>query len=258
MKVEIHPDYEHLRDWVEGIPGSVPDEAGIIRDYRNVLYKERVGGETFVVKKFKRPNLFNRFVYGTFRKTKARRSFEHARRLSAMGIETAPPVAYIEIRKGGLFHTGYFISANLSYPLLKEAVEHPDREKIWQDFALFTADLHRRGVNHRDYNTENIFFRKNESGNYVFALIDINRMTFRPLSKRKCVDSLKRLGLPLSVLVRIMERYTEVRGWNTEVWCGTLLLKRGVDLRGRIKQEAKHIKNSIKGFFEDAMTRYAH
>lgn len=48
------------------------------------------------VKAFGRPRFPNNFVYGSIRKSKARRSFEHALRLRTLGFTTPLPYGYAE------------------------------------------------------------------------------------------------------------------------------------------------------------------
>ncbi len=78
-------------------------------DRRNTVRKiELTGGRIFVLKQYKRPTRLNQFAYTLFRKSKARRAYEYALRLQQLGFETAAPVAYLEISRHGLFHTGIF------------------------------------------------------------------------------------------------------------------------------------------------------
>lgn len=98
---------------------------------RNVVERVKVGEDIIVIKRYKRPTIANCIVYTFFRKNKARRSFEYAKRLLKIGIDTAKPIAYIELNSYGFFHTGYYISEWLLYtPLQKIFAETKEKEKI--------------------------------------------------------------------------------------------------------------------------------
>ena len=63
-----------------------------------------------VVKSFRTPNIINRWVYGVFRPSKAKRSFEHAQMLLDIGVGTPRPVGYLNIRKGLMFDRSYYVT----------------------------------------------------------------------------------------------------------------------------------------------------
>lgn len=252
VKIVINPKYTHLADFIEALPRHNAPIGAVLRDFRNILQKVSVGGEDLVVKQYKRPTLLNRIVYSFFRKSKARRSYEYALRLHGMGVDSPEPVAYIETRKNGLFHIGYFVSVCLKDPMLDSIGQYDPltQHRILTDFAEFTVDLHRRGIMHYDYNPSNIFFRE-VGGSYRFALIDINRMRFKKPSKKKCLQSLQGLSLPLPLLVYTMGRYCELRGWNVEFFSGALLLRRGgFSLKHKTKHHLKLQIQKSKHFFQ--------
>lgn len=234
MKVVINPSYSHLSDFVFKLPEQTYSKESIIRDNRNVLSKVTVDGCTMVVKKYKKPSLFNRFIYSFFRKTKTRRAYEYALRLEELGVGTAAPVAYIEQKRGGLFHTGYFVSMFLPYPLMTSySSESKDTaDKILDDFITFTASIHEKGIIHYDYNFSNILYNK-EGDSYRFYLIDINRMKFGCYSQKKCVRVLRVIGLDLPLFISVNERYANLRGWNPEFFCAKLLIGRARNNRFR-------------------------
>lgn len=86
-------------------------------------------------------------------------------------------------------------------------------------FARFVAELHEKGIDHRDFNQGNILCGYSpEKGQWRFELIDINRMRFldRPLTPRQCMINLRRLSCPAPAFLYILDRYAEVRGWNID------------------------------------------
>jgi len=248
MKIVINPAYSHLSEFIERIPEGRYSRDMVFRNNRNTIEKITVENTPLVIKKYKRPTLFNCAVYTFLRKTKAQRSFEYAFRLKDNGVSTAEPVAYIEIKEKGVFHTGYFISEYLDDELLN-TIENYDiqtKDKLIEDFSHFTVSLHEKGILHMDYNSSNILFRR-EGDDFRFSLIDINRIHFGYLTRRKCLKGLKTMGFELPTLVRIAERYAELRGWNPDIFTGALLIKRGMNLPGRIKKKLK----SFLGLFKE-------
>ena len=115
MKVHIHPHYAAYESYIRAIPSEEYEREEVYCNRRNTVERVRFGDKDFVIKKYKRPALINCLIYTWFRKSKAQRAFEYAELFLQRGIETAPPVAYIEIKKNGFFHTGYFISEYLPY-----------------------------------------------------------------------------------------------------------------------------------------------
>ena len=51
---------------------------------------------TLNIKSFKKPFIINQIIYGYLRKSKAKRSFEHAKILIDKGIGTPNPIAFSE------------------------------------------------------------------------------------------------------------------------------------------------------------------
>ena len=94
----IHPDFEALRGFVLSLPERFEKNEGIvIHKGRNELRKMTYGGLDLVVKSFHRPNLVNRFVYGVFRPSKAKRSYDHARMYQEIGVGTPAPGGYLNV-----------------------------------------------------------------------------------------------------------------------------------------------------------------
>ena len=247
MKLIVNPKYEHLTEFLKRIPeGSVKADV-VYKHNRNIVTRVTHKGTDLVIKQFKVPNKLNRFIYTWLRESKACRSFEYAGRLLSAGIDTAEPIAYIEIKKTGLFHTGYFISSFLDHDLLFKIDHSPfdiaANQDIIRDFAKFTADMHAKHIFHKDYNSGNIFYHK-EGDHYRFALIDINRMRFRKPNKNNVLDGFDRLTLSRIPTVEIAAAYATLRGWNPETLSGAVLMRKGVNMRKRIKKLLKRFTKS--------------
>jgi len=246
MKVVVTPRYKHRTDFISSIPTREKLDGTVLVDNRNTITAIDVDAERWVVKQFKRPTAFNRIVYTFFRKTKSERAYRNAERLLQMGYVTAAPIAYIELSRYGIFHTGYYISEWLSYDVLGRIDEHPQAEQleILDALAAFTVNMHLRGIYFYDFNVGNIMFRK-EDGEWKFALIDINRMKFykHPLIREQTVQVLKCLNLDPSQTGYFLSQYARLRGWNWKILNGAVLLKQGVNLKVRIRRMFKKILN---------------
>ena len=259
MKIIINPRYNYLAEFINNLPYTEPVPEIVYQNRRNYVYKVNIKDTSLVVKKYKRPTLVNCVIYTWFRTGKAERSYEYAFKLKDMGLDTAEPVAYIIQKKLGFLHTCYYISEYLPHSLLGDCVEY-DRNtllNIVYDLAEYTYNLHKDGVYHYDYSLGNIMFHK-EGDKYRFTVLDINRVVFGYKRDRKRIKGLKRLGLPLPLFGVFIERYTQLAGLQTDLFFGTLLLRRGIHISGRVKRRykafIKHIKNAL---FKIKHFRYA-
>ena len=107
----IHPDFKNLEEFIVSIPERFQrNEGTVIHQGRNELRKMEYNGKEYVIKSFHSPHLINRFVYGIFRPSKAKRSYDHAEMLLKIGVGTPQPVGYMNIRSGLLFDKSYYIS----------------------------------------------------------------------------------------------------------------------------------------------------
>ena len=212
--VTIFPAYSGETDFI----CSVPEQFGLlgtaIHAKRNRLNKVEVGGEQWVIKSYRQPHLLNRYIYGLFRPSKARRAYEHALRLQKMQIPTPAPVAYLEVIKGFGLRESYFISQLCSYSHnFFEICEKPLDEvrHFLQHFTRFTFYLHERGVLHHDFSRGNILFEPDNDG-YRFSLIDINRMAFGPLSPKQRLRNFGRLRATPQLYAYIAHEYASLSG----------------------------------------------
>lgn len=243
MKIVINPQYASLEPFIRSIPSGDYAADEVYRNKRNTVHRVTVEGVPLVIKRYRKPNPINRFVYVNLRRSKARRSYEDAARLLAMDVGTARPVAYIEQRQGVMLHSAWFVSEWLPYSLLGSLSEEDIDQvrEVLTDFARFTYGLHARGICHHDYNENNIFYYRKQPGEpYSFAIVDINRLVFRKkLTRGRCVKEFHRLDLPLPALTYVGERYALLREWNAELFCGALLAGKALNPYWKIKKALK-------------------
>jgi tRNA A-37 threonylcarbamoyl transferase component Bud32 len=239
MKIVVNPLYTHLREFIGDIPNRNYKCDKVLEDRRNCIEKVTApDGTKLVIKRYKRPTYVNQVVYTFMRWSKAKRSYMYAARLLEKNIQTPEQVAYIEVFKWGIFHTGYYITRYISdEPLTNiSSFNTQEREAILYDLARFTYDLHLKGIKHGDYHIYNMFYR-HENERYIFTLIDINRMEFRrKMTRKACVREFQWLLLNRNDLIIVAEQYAILRGWNIDLFCGAIFMKRGIDIKGNSKK----------------------
>ena len=159
-----------------------------------------------VVKEFHAPRFPNSLIYGLFRKSKARRSFEYAQEL---GDLTPKPVSYHEVRKNGLLRESYYVSERSALPLtLREYLRSDrDRDTVLRTLGRFTALLHQKGFWPLDFTAGN--FLVSEDGTKM-QMVDLNRMKhvshLTPKQARKQFDKLPLTPEDINIILTAYEQ----------------------------------------------------
>lgn len=212
----VHKNYESLKPLLKDAIKHFSEMGEYVtQGERNVIKKVTIEGETFNIKKFKTPNVFQGFVYQFLRKSKAKRSFEYATKLIDCNIKTPFPVGYSETFSAGLKES-YYISKHVAYDFDFRDLIHqprfPDRKEILKQFAAFSYQLHENNINFLDHSPGNTLIKKAEDETYEFYLIDLNRMTFEPLNLDKRMHNLRRLWLSKTMIRILAEAYSILYG----------------------------------------------
>jgi len=195
------------QDLLIGIKEKFSASSTSIHKARNEIKIIQFQTKELVVKSFKIPNIFNRVVYTFFRDSKAKKSYDYSLKIINF---TPQPIGFIEFYEYGLLKNSYFISENFNYdftirePLLDE--NFPDREAIFRAFANFTLALHDNNIFHDDYSPGNILIKKEEQ-NFIFKIVDINRMKFIPLSADDRAKNFSKLWADEETLNLISNEY---------------------------------------------------
>jgi hypothetical protein len=186
---------------------------------RNVIKRIEIDGISMAVKSFKRPNWINRLVYRYWRKSKAHRSYIYAHKLVSLGIGTPQPIAFMETYGCGGIQRSYYFSLNIEADYtFRDLIHQPDladRDHLIEAFTKFTFNLHQKGVLFQDHSPGNTLIQIN--GNTPkFYLVDLNRMTFKNLSKSERIQNFARLT-PLKEMVdKMSETYARLTGWPVD------------------------------------------
>lgn len=217
----LHPDYKNLEAFMLSLPERFKNGEGtVIHKGRNELRTLEYNGQRYVVKAFHSPHIINRFVYGTFRPSKAKRSYDHAEMLLRIGVGTPQPVGYMNIRSGlgVLFDQSYYVSlestcTHIYQELFERKFEY--EEEVLRAIGRVTAVLHEHGYAHKDYGRANILFRKTPEGIRI-ELVDLNRMAIGPLDMKAGCKNFERLPATPQMHRWMAEEYAKARGFDTE------------------------------------------
>ena len=212
-----------------------------IHKARNEIKTIEFNSENLIIKSFKVPNTINKIVYTFFRDSKAKKSYANSIKI----IDFVPkPIGYIEFEKFGLIDESYFVSENFEYdftirePLLN--THFLDKKKIFKAFALFTHKLHENGIFHLDYSPGNILIKK-EDEEYIFKIVDINRMEFKPLGLDERLKNFSKLWAKDEDLEIIIKEYAKVSN-SEEKSCVKIALK-----YSQAHKDRKNAKKRLRG-----------
>ena len=205
----LNPDFEDVRKEVEHIAKIFDESEHVIHKGRNTLKIVLLGSYEVVIKKFSVPNFFNQFIYSTFRKSKAERSFRNSLEILDRGFVAPTPIAFIEERQWGRLKDSYYISTyEKEYqsirPFMDGLLQNND---LLQAFAEFTSQLHISGILHKDYSPGNILWKQNmPDTTYSFCLVDVNRMSIYSYDK-EYYKNLARLSTKRDITTFLAENY---------------------------------------------------
>jgi tRNA A-37 threonylcarbamoyl transferase component Bud32 len=219
MKVVINPEFQFLEKFLKRLPDCFDTEGKTIYKSRNEIKIYELNGLVLNVKSYKKPIFVNRVAYTFLRKSKARRAYENGLEVAARGFDTPKPIAFIELKEGGLLDKSYFVSVQCPYSrMFREFAEHPDitgREDILQALGVYMAALHQAGILHLDLSTGNILFEKDETGIH-FCLVDINRMRFQNIDQEVGCKNFERLRGSTDFFRVLAYSYAKTRGFDAE------------------------------------------
>ena len=184
----------------------------VLHQGRNTLYEHN----GLVIKAFAKPGFFKALWYGWFGKSKARRSYEYARQLLALGIATPEPVAYREVRVLGFLRESYYVSRKSLCPHTFQDLIGPmgPMSPVLPSIAMFIAKMHDAGVLHRDLSAGNILF--DDHGRV--EIVDLNRISWRrrPLDFKTGCKNFERLNICREALTVMARTYAEARGFDPD------------------------------------------
>ena len=216
MKFFINRKFKELTQFIHSLPDTFANQGEVIRNIRNEIRLIKTGDYSLVVKSYKTPNLFNRIIYGTFRKSKAERAYKYAELFLSKGIGSPTPVAYITERRNTLFTRSFYISLLSEcpytyYDLFEKEFDH--KNDILKAIAETTAQMHKNGFLHNDYTGGNILF-DDKNGEVSVEIIDLNRMSFKKIDESLGCKNFGKLRATEQMLEIMAEAYAKARGYE--------------------------------------------
>lgn len=212
---------EKLRPIFDSIAeNGLPDNCEVIyKGPRNLLATLDQG--TINVKQFGIPSFPNNFIYGKLRKSKARRSFEHAHRLLQLGFDTPLPYAYIEIYRRNAFgipmlRRSYYICRHLPLDNIRLWEGHPDLPELVDQWGAEIARLHAAGVWMKDHSAGNVLLGRKDNGGFTFSYVDLNRIRFGVHSTHRLLRMFKSVSTSAHFTLLLARAYARAAGKNEQ------------------------------------------
>ena len=240
-KFILNEEFKKFEYFLCNIKQFFKENSNTIHKARNELKVIEHENQKLVVKYFKIPHFINKIVYTFFKKSKAQKSYEYALKIKDF---TPKPIGYIEFYKFGLLDESYFVSEKFDYdftirePLLD--INFPNKNEIFKAFAQFTFDLHENGIYHLDYSPGNILIKK-ENDNFIFKIVDINRMKFLNMDLEKRAKNFSKLWAKDEDLEFIAKEYAKIYEKNNEEF-----ISKTISFSKKHKA-VKNLKKRLKG-----------
>ncbi len=250
-RIIISADYNGYKPFISEIPELFCNEEGqVIYNGRNQIRSFNDGSTKMIVKRFKRPDIIKKIIYSFFRKNKAEKAYINAFQILKRGFKTPKPIAYIREYKNGILNYVYYICEYTDYEPIKDYLncDNTFDNELAVAFGTYVAELHKKGIIHNDLNCTNVLFKK-ASGQYLFTLIDINRMQFKKeginFSKYECLDNLTKFSEFDDAYKTVLDGYLKARGWigDVDVYDEAIKIKLRHDMHWKRRKK-------ITGFFK--------
>ena len=241
IKYAINPKYEKdLKEFLLDIKKHFENDDHTIHKARNEIKIIPYRGKNFVVKSFKKPSALKALYYAK-NPSKAKRSFEYARKLGEL---TPEPIGYIEFYENSRLAESFYVSEHFAYNYtMKEVLRDPDfqnRTEVLEAFAVFSSKLHDLGVLHKDYSAGNILIKEENEG-YIFKIVDLNRMAFKTLTLDERLQNFDMLWASSEHMRIIATKYAQVNDLDTD-----RVVKKALYYSFRLKL-FKNFKKLLKG-----------
>ena len=200
-------------EFLKNLPENFDNIGTTIYAERNQIKVVDLNGHKLNIKKYCIPPIINRIFYSIgLRTPKCVSAFVNAQKILKHGFDTPKPYAYIIERQNGLIRHSYLISDQIENVRQVRACWGVN---FMRAFAIYTAQIHERGLFSRDYTSGNILCRK-ENGKYRFFLIDVNRFYFknRPLTLDEAPYNIYTSMTSEKDLCFFIRCYSEYRGMS--------------------------------------------
>lgn len=220
-QMKLAPEYESWREALTQTILHFSEQGQVIYDARNqIRIMDAPDGSEICIKRFHAPRFLNKWIYSYIRQPKAVRAYENAIRLNECDIHTPKVIGYVLVNKRGLLQESYLISCRSTLTRNMYEFRHHSLEgyeAIVRAFAQYTANMHDKGILHKDYSPGNILFDISQDGQVQFEVVDINRMRFnKPVSAQEGCRNFCRLWGKEDFFTLLSREYARARGLNEQ------------------------------------------
>lgn len=156
------------------------------------VYRVETAGRAFYLKQ-DHPGGVWRSLQHLVRRSAARREWARATEIARRGVATVRPVAWGELRRGGLVRESFLVTEAIEpsstveefalqrLPSIPEPLRRRLRRALMTGFARFVAAVHRAGIRHDDFHAGNVLVRWPSDHDWssptlpalAFSLIDV-------------------------------------------------------------------------------------
>lgn len=271
-RIIVNKNFPQLRPTIQQVTrhGFPAGSVIIYKERRNELRCFPAAGAEVNVKSFKLPNFPNNYIYRTFRKSKARRSYENAMELQRLGFLTPDPFGYSELHLGigskgfGLWPKltkSYYFCRQEPYVNARDWEQRPDIDRFLPAFAAEMARLHEKGVWFHDFSPGNILIRETNQGNYEFYYVDVNRTDFNVHDPSRLMQMFKSISWHDAWVEKLARAYALAAGKDPEPTAQAALeeahryrqrydrkdrWKKLLGIKKRQEEERRRIQESLK------------
>jgi tRNA A-37 threonylcarbamoyl transferase component Bud32 len=211
------------------------------------IHRVRIPGADVYVKHFRATNPVS-LVHQCFKQGRARKEFEVALELAAVGVPTFSPIALGERRRNGLLLESYLISESIAdgitlFDLIDRRlmtagrpIEPALRFHLAEELGKLAGRIHNVGVEHRDLHERNIVVRQRPGGGLELFMLDLHELRRRPGGEWKWAErDLGRMGRYFTLRTTAADRRRFFRAYA---------LERGFPL-GTTRRRAKEIESEV-------------
>ncbi|HPD61559.1 MAG TPA: lipopolysaccharide kinase InaA family protein [Thermodesulfobacteriota bacterium] len=178
--------------------------------------------EPLVIKIFKRPYFFDQVKY-LFRPPRSRKEWQIAQKLSAMGIATPLPVAYVALRSWRFLRKDIIVFREISdgEPLIhwtesniiKKAIPFTERKEVIRTLGHFVRRIHDQGIFSKDFHQGNILVKTEPAKPPLFYLVDLHSIQIKKeITRRERIKMLAQFNnfrIPIADRLRFLNAYLQ-------------------------------------------------
>lgn len=215
MEIIINPKYKALQTYLEHIEDHFA-EGEVVQQAFNEIRLLHTEGLTLNVKRYGK-NFSRRLKF--YKMAKGKRAFIGQRLLRERGYDSPEPVAFVRYRRRLITANTYFVTVQSSLRYMLSDLDQfsaEDQRSILLAFAAYTKRLHEDGFIHQNYKTKHVLFDRNESGEWQFALLDVNRVHRHRhrINVERGLKGFERLQITEDQLEFVAREYARLRGYE--------------------------------------------